>query len=154
MAINIKYIDNLIENCEKAKKSKPIKEFVFENLEQLKNIDKAIYVIEEINGDKEKTFNDFIKYKSLKERNCPKGNKPSNILYVGSSTTNVRSRIKQHIEEAPIKTYALHMKHWFVGKYKITILVYNEPIEVLQIIEDNISYNLKPAFGKMGGNNK
>lgn len=151
---NYNYIDNLIENCHYAKNAKPIKEFIFEDLEQLKNIDKAIYVIEEINGDKEKTFNNFIKYKSLKERNCPKENKPSNILYVGSSTTNVKSRIKQHIEEAPIKTYVLHMKHWFVGEYKITILVYNEPIEVLQIIEDNISNNLKPAFGKMGGNNK
>jgi len=41
-----------------------------------------------------------------------------------------------------------------MGEYKITILVYDEPIEILQIIEDNISYNLKPAFGKMGGNNK
>lgn len=52
------------------------------------------------------------------------------------------------------KTYALHMKNWFKGEYKISILVYDEPIEILQIIEDNISNNLKPAFGKMGGNNK
>lgn len=148
------YIDTLIKNCNIAKNTKPIKEFLFENLEQLKGIKKAIYIIEEINGDKNKTFDNFVKYKSLKERNCPKKNKPSNILYVGSSTTNVKGRIKQHIEEGPKKTYALHMKHWFKGKYKINILVYNEPIEIIQIIEDNISNNLKPAFGKMGGNNK
>jgi len=148
------YIDHLIDNATKAKFSKPIREFIFEDLEQLNDIDKAIYIIEEINANKEKTFNDFLAYKDSKKRNCPKANNPSNILYVGSSTTNVKGRIKQHIEEAPIRTYALHFKHWFKGKYKITILVYDEPNEVLQIIEDNIANNLKPAFGKMGGNNK
>lgn len=154
MKNNTEYIDNLIDSCNKAKNATPIKEFIFKDLEDLKGIKRAIYIIEEINGNKEETFNDFVKYKSLKERSCPKENFPSNILYVGSSTTNVKNRIKQHIEEAPKKTYALHMKHWFKGDYKITILVYNEPIEILQIIEDNISNNLKPAFGKMGGNNK
>lgn len=46
------------------------------------------------------------------------------------------------------------MSHWFKGRYKITIKVYDEELGVLQIIEDNISHNLKPAFGKLGGNNK
>ena len=154
MKNNTEYIDKLIENCNLAKNAKPIKEFLFENFEQLKNIKRAIYIIEEIEGNKEKTFNNFVEYKKLKLRKCPKENMPSNILYVGSSTTNIKSRIKQHIEEAHKDTFALHMKHWFKGKYKITILVYNEPIEILQIIEDNISNSLKPAFGKMGGNNK
>ena len=148
------YIDKLVEYCNEAKKSKPIKEFIYTDLEQLKEIKKAIYIIEEIGGNKDNTFDDFLSYKNLKDRNCPKSNTPSNILYVGSSTTNLKGRIKQHIDEAPKKTYALHFKYWFKGEYKITILVYDEPIEILQIIEDNIAYNLKPAFGKMGGNNK
>jgi hypothetical protein len=47
------------------------------------------------------------------------------------------------------------LKYWFKGKVKITIYEYDDiSIDILQIIEDNLSYNLKPAFGKMGGNNK
>ena len=63
-------------------------------------------------------------------------------------------RIKEHIGDGNKNTYSLQLKHWFNGKYKITIQIYEEPIEVLQIIEDNLSYQLKPAFGKQGGNNK
>ncbi len=40
------------------------------------------------------------------------------------------------------------------GDYKITIMQYDVPREVLQIIEDGLSDKLKPAFGKQGGNNK
>ena len=33
-------------------------------------------------------------------------------------------------------------------------MVFDEKKEVLQLIEDNLSFQLKPAFGKLGGNNK
>lgn len=56
MKNNTEYIDRLIDNCNKAKNSTPIKEFVFKNLEDLKDIKRAIYIIEELNGDKEKTL--------------------------------------------------------------------------------------------------
>lgn len=154
MNINTVYIDTLIENCQQAKTSKPIKEFIFSNLEQLNGIKQAIYIIEEVNGDKDKTFNDFTTYKNTKKRKCSKPNQPSSTMYVGSSTTGIKKRIEQHLGNGHKSTYALHLKYWFMGEYKITIFVYDEPIEILQIIEDNISYNLKPAFGKMGGNNK
>lgn len=50
-------------------------------------------------------------------------------------------------------TYALHLNHWFGSrKLKITIKEFNVSRDVLQIIEDAISYNLSPAFGKRGGN--
>ena len=75
-------------------------------------------------------------------------------MYVGSSTTDVKKRIEQHLGNGLKDTYALHLSHWFKGKYKITIRVYDEPIEVLQIIEDALSHDLSPAFGKRGGNNK
>jgi Uri superfamily endonuclease len=75
-------------------------------------------------------------------------------MYVGSSTTGVKKRIEQHLGDGPAKTYALHLKHWFEGEYKITVKVYDEPINVLQILEDALSYELQPAFGKRGGNNK
>ncbi|EGQ8244548.1 GIY-YIG nuclease family protein, partial [Vibrio parahaemolyticus] len=49
---------------------------------------------------------------------------------------------------------SLHMYQWFDGKYEVRILEYDVPIEVLQLIEDAMSHDLKPAFGKQGGNNK
>lgn len=60
----------------------------------------------------------------------------------------------QHLKEGPKYTYALHMAHWFKVKVITKILEYNVKLPVLQIIEDSISYNLKPSFGKQGGNNK
>jgi len=39
-------------------------------------------------------------------------------------------------------------------KYKITIKEYTVAKDVLQIIEDDLSDQLSPAFGKKGGNNK
>ncbi len=116
-----------------------------------------LYIIEEIGGDKHQTSADFSRYKEKKDRSCPKDNKaPSSVMYVGSSTTNIRKRIEQHKGDGHPKTYALHLKHWFKGNYKITIKEYQKDLDkgILQIIEDNLSYNLKPAFGKKGGNNK
>lgn len=148
------YIDKLIQNCQLAKIASPIKEFELENLSDLNNIDKAIYIIEEIGGNKNKTFDDFSKYRDKKERSCSKLNAPSNILYVGSSISSVKKRVEQHIGDGHKSTYALHLRYWFTGKYKITIKQYNTTPDVLQIIEDDLSDQLKPAFGKQGSNNK
>jgi len=76
------------------------------------------------------------------------------MMYVGSSTTGIRKRIEQHIGDGYKGTYALHLRHWFNGTYKITIKQYDESKDVLQIIEDDLSDKLKPAFGKQGGNNR
>ena len=148
------YIETLIENCNKAKAAKPERDFVLGEISELDGIDKAIYIIEEIEGNSENTFIELSKYKKLKQRACPKLNAPSPVLYVGSSTTGVRKRIEQHLGEGAKDTYALQLKHWFRGKYKITIKVFDQPKEVLQIIEDALSFELAPAFGKQGGNNK
>ena len=148
------YIDNLIENCKSAKKAKPVREFIFKELSDLDGVGNAIYIIEEVNGNIEKTFLSLSKYKNSKERACPRLNEPSDTMYVGSSTTNIKNRIKQHLGDGPKGTYSLQLSHWFTGEYEITIREYDEPIEVLQIIEDAISFKLNPAFGKQGGNNK
>jgi hypothetical protein len=157
------YIDWLIDCCNKAKNATPTKEFVLKDIDKLTELDglkKAfIYIIEEIGGDKDKTFDKFSQYKEReKEIACPKLNAASQIMYVGSSLTNIKGRIKQHIEEVGDgsgKTYALHLNDWFDGKYQVTIRQY-DGVErgVLQIIEDDLSDQLKPAFGKKGGNNK
>jgi len=148
------YIETLIENCEKAKAAKPVTDFVLGDTTQLDGIEKAIYIIEQVDGNYERAFIELSKYKKTKQRACPRLNAPSPVMYVGSSTTGVKKRIEQHLGNGPKDTYALHLSHWFKDKHKITIKVYDEPLEVLQIIEDALSHDLSPAFGKRGGNNK
>lgn len=148
------YIDRLIQNCEAAKRAVAVKQFELTNLSDLDGIKSAVYIIQQIGGDIEETFSDFKIYKKLKIRSCPKYNTPSTIMYVGSSTTGIIKRIKEHYGDGHKHTYALQLNHWFKGNYKITIMQYEEPKEVLQIIEDDLSDKLKPAFGKRGGNNK
>ena len=148
------YIDELIENCHTAKKAKPVRKFEMSELSELEGIQQAIYIIEQTSGDPEKTFGLLKEYKSKKERACPKLNTPSQVMYVGSTTTGLKKRIAQHIGEGHKNTYSLHLKHWFNDNYKITIKEYDLSKEVLQIIEDALSEELKPAFGKSGSNNK
>lgn len=148
------YIKKLINNCNAALKANPIRQFTVSELDELIGINKAIYVIELVDGDPEEVFLQMSKYKSKGERKCPKLNSPSNVLYVGSSTKSLKNRIKQHMGDGHKDTYALHLNYWLINDYKISISQYDVSNEVLQIIEDSISYELSPAFGKMGSNNK
>jgi len=150
------YIDRLIKNGILAKEASPIKEFELRahQLSDLSNIQQGIYIIEEINGDIEDTFKRFQDYKYKKERSCAKLNSPSAVMYVGSSTTGIKKRIEQHLGYGHKSTYSLHLNHWFKGEFKIIIKQYNVSKEILQIIEDDLSDRLKPAFGKKGGHNK
>jgi Uri superfamily endonuclease len=117
------------------------------NILDIADIEQAIYIIEEIDGDTNKTFIEFSQYKKKKERACSKLNAPSQVMYVGSSTTGLKKRISQHLGNGPANTFALHLKQWFLGKYIISVKVYDVQPEVLQIIEDDISFRLQPAFG-------
>lgn len=160
------YLDKLINDCEIAKKSEPIKTYNYssnENLEkffmlygnELKQDSCAIYIIKEINGNSKETRSRFIQYKNNEDVACPKLNpNASDVLYVGSSSTNVINRLKQHILGTHTKTYALRLQHWFQGQYEIEIRTYQVPPSILQLIEDNLSHSLQPAFGKKGGNSK
>lgn len=148
------YIDILIKNCEIARTAQPSKTIEVGDLAVLDGIKRAIYIIEEIDGDPEQTFLMFSRYKEKKERACAKLNAPSKVMYVGSSITGVRKRIEQHMGKGNKGTYALHLCHWFKGRYKIIVRQYEVPDGALQIIEDDLSDQLKPAFGKQGGNNK
>jgi hypothetical protein len=168
----VSYLDELIANCEAAKKAVCIKDFIFKEDSDLDGIETAIYIIKELNGNSKKTFDEFKKFKKdqseKKKRNkkkkndeekevvlaCPKLNSESEILYVGSSTTDLKKRLYQHTIESHKDTYALRLNDWFTGQYEIQIKVYKETNNVLQLIEDNLSFNLKPAFGKRGSNNK
>ena len=165
--IDYSYLDTLINDCEIAKQSKPINTYIYSSNEDLETffilhrkelIQEdifAIYIIKEINGNSEETRFKFEQFKRNKEMACPKLNhNPSDVLYVGSSSKNVINRLKQHILGAHSKTYALRLVNWFQGEYEIEIRTYKVASNILQLIEDNLSHNLHPAFGKTGGNNK
>lgn len=153
--VQLGYIDSMIRNCHLAKSAKPVREFVLTDLCELDDISSAIYIIEEVNSNNtEQTFQDFSDFRDRTERACARLNAPSNIMYVGSSTTGVKNRIKEHRGDGYPGKSALHLRHWFNGEHKITVKEYDEPREIIQIIEDDLHDKLKPAFGKMGGNNR
>lgn len=124
------------------------------DLEMVSHLKTGIYIIYDRSGDPSKTFKDFQSYKEKKERACPKANQPNEVMYVGSTTTGMMKRLKQHLGYGPKQTYALHLNQWYHGKYLIKVLEYEVAIEVLQLIEDSIAFTLNPAFGKRGGNNR
>lgn len=148
------YLDRLIRFCETAKAAKPKSEFKVTSFDEIPDIDKGVYIIKEVGGCAERTFRAFVEFKKKKIKACSKVNSPSDVLYVGSSATGLRKRLRQHLVNCPDKTYSLHMSQWFDGDYEVRILEYEVPIEILQLIEDAISYDLNPAFGKKFGNNK
>ena len=153
----MEYINKLIASCQAAKEAKPKLQIEITNvadLSALVGIHKATYVIEEVGGNPEETYRALAIFKGSKDRSCPRLNHPSRVMYVGSSSTDVKNRLAQHIGDGPKSTYALHLKHWFKGSYKITVTQYDVPHEVLQILEDDLADRLEPAFGKRGGSSR
>ncbi len=149
------YIDRLIDDCKAAKLATHTQTIEGNDATAFKGIISAVYVIKEIDGDINKTLVHFRKFKANKTRACPKVNKASQILYVGSSVNSLEARLNQHIgDNNNVSTSALNLSHWFKGKFRITAKTYDVSPAVLQIIEDSMHYHLKPAFGKMGGNGK
>jgi hypothetical protein len=77
----------------------------------------------------------------------------SRCLYVGKSK-NTSSRLKQHLIEAPIKTYAIHMKYWprdISGNLIVkTIGVAGVESALLPFIEDQLAREMPPILGKRG----
>lgn len=148
------YLDQLLNACVQAKAATPVQILHTPKLESLAEIKTAVYIIEEKGGNPTLTFEQYKRFRSSKQRACAKLNQPSQVMYVGSSSTGVKKRVEQHLGFGHKNTYALHLRHWFTGEYEITIKEYDVSNLVLQLIEDNLAANLKPAFGKTGGNNK
>ena len=168
------YLSNLIANINTAKQTLPARKFEFaaefpmSESAQLENqtdmgilseIEHGIYIIRFAQPEKVEVSQVrrlLIEYKSNKERSCPKINKnTSPVIYVGSSTTGLVKRLSQHFGFGPSKTYALHLQHWFKGFVSIDVLDYTDTTRpVLQLVEDAISSELMPMFGKQGGNSK
>ena len=138
------------------------------NFSKLSKIKKAIYIIKEVGGNVQQTWDDFSQYRDTQKmlssgaRKCSKLNqKPSKAkgirtIYVGSVTrTSLRNRMKQHIGDGSKSTYALNLKHWFNGnnrKCKIEVYVYDDDDtvspRVLKIMESARANKLQPVFGR------
>lgn len=101
-------------------------------------------------------------------RKYPKVNlEPSRILYVGSSQKNIYGRVQQHLDgrsDDRNGTYALKLGDWMTEPVNLHVRNYGKIIDdegdgnieasVLQIVEDSIAQNLRPMFGKQGGNGR
>ncbi|WP_397589339.1 hypothetical protein [Sphingorhabdus sp.] len=77
----------------------------------------------------------------------------SEYMYVGSSRDCVK-RLIEHLGLGAKSTYSLHMSSWatsLVGDFEIEILKYTDIDQtVLCAIEDQLSKELKPLFGRRG----
>lgn len=91
----------------------------------------------------------------------PKRNREHNgsqVIYVGSSVTSVRTRLKQHLWQCAVGTYALHLNRWASridapgGTLTVEVMAVQEPGEfrVIQNIEDAVWRELRPILGKLG----
>ncbi len=84
-------------------------------------------------------------------------NTDSKFVYVGSCTkTKLSSRFIQHCGWGNDQTYSLQLRKWLTDE-KLTFTFNYVAIEdglVAQYLEDQLHRDLKPLFGKSGGNNK
>lgn len=158
------YINQLIADCEVAKLASPFKKLKIEHEQDVPSClinGRGIYVFKEVGGNPQITFSEFEAYKMPdgKVKSGPGGlpriNAPSGVMYVGSSRNSLKSRLCEHLGSPSNRgTSALRLQEWFSGKYEIDVLLFDVSNSVLQIVEDNLSDVLSPAFGKQGGNGK
>ncbi|AIL46975.1 hypothetical protein [Elizabethkingia anophelis] len=99
--------------------------------------------------------------KNVDRVNLARHNKTaSKVLYVGSSTTDFRTRIKNHLGTEGIRTYSMHLCKWDNGlDYNLNISAFEligentEKIDrfLVEIIEQQFWEELRPVFGKKSG---
>ncbi|ABQ06019.1 MULTISPECIES: hypothetical protein [Flavobacterium] len=103
----------------------------------------------------------LLKTKNRDRVNLSKYNKKtSTILYVGSSTTDFRKRVKDHLGTQSSRTYAMHLCRWDGdADYEVSISAYqvisqsNQAIGrfIVEILEQQLWDALQPVFGKRSG---
>lgn len=141
------------------------------NLSLLRNCNNPIiYIVELVDKNRKrelfKNFEEFTssnitKTKNKDRVNVSKYNKTgSEILYVGSSTTDFKSRIKNHLGVRGNRVYSLHLSKWDKNlNYNINIksyeLVSQKAVKIdtyiVELIEQQIWDELQPSFGKRSG---
>jgi len=135
-----------------------------------KNKHPLIYVIEVQSSKKIKVllghFEKFHcenkrKTKSVDRVNLSKYNKTlSKTLYVGSSTTDFKARIKNHFGTESTRVYSLHLCRWDnLLDYDLKISAFEvisqseQTVErfIVEILEQHFWDKLRPIFGKRSG---
>lgn len=102
-----------------------------------------------------------LKTKNKDRVNLSRYNKTlSDVLYVGSSTTDFKTRIKNHLGTEGTRVYSLHLCKWDnCLEYDLKIFAYevisesDETIErfIVEILEQQFWDKLSPIFGKRSG---
>jgi len=119
-----------------------------------------LYVIHLTTGriDLSKIREAFSKAKSTKKngRAYPRlNNESSRCFYVGSCSTDMQQRLKQHLGYGAKDTYALQLAHW-ANSYPLELefrcAKYRSGLasEVYQALEDTLWIELSPMFGRKG----
>lgn len=80
-------------------------------------------------------------------------NPESHVMYVGSCQRNVGTRLRQHLQRTPVRTYALKLEAWFSGDVRFHVRFFE--LDQLTprarfLLEDAIAHELRPLFGKRG----
>lgn len=101
------------------------------------------------------------KAKNVDRVNLSRYNRTSSkVLYVGSSTTDFRTRIKNHLGTEGTRVYSLHLCKWDSNlDYELKVSTFevvsarNEIVErfIVEILEQQFWDKLKPVFGKRSG---
>ena len=84
----------------------------------------------------------------------------SETLYLGSTMSNFKNRIKQHLGWGNYRTYSLHLSKWDNGlDYTLNLKVYrisnlsDKQLErgFVELVEQDIWDQCNPLFGKKSG---
>jgi hypothetical protein len=128
--------------------------YVFQ-VQSSKNIKKLIEYFEDYHSENK------LKIKNNDRVNLSRYNKIiSDILYVGSSTTDFKTRIKNHLGTEGTRVYSLHLCKWDnCLEYDLKISAYEviseseETVErfIVEILEQQFWDKLSPIFGKRSG---
>jgi hypothetical protein len=129
-----------------------------------------IYVIEIQSGKNLKlllqNFEDYHATNKAKAKNVDRvklsryNRTSSKVLYVGSSTTDFITRIKNHLGTEGTSVYSLHLCKWDSNiDYELKVSTFevvsdsNEIVErfIVEILEQQFWDKLKPVFGKRSG---
>lgn len=127
----------------------------FENVNKLDGAKNLLKYI-----DRRKKENKKIKFPKVNELE-----EKSNILYIGKSNGNFKTRLQQHLQSSSEKTYALHLCNWEPQKcagFKICLhyATINSPIFdgltkntkkiLLEMAETALHQSFKPLLGRTG----
>ncbi len=123
-----------------------------------------LYIFQLSRGEPEVVCDELVRAKERGRTSLPKvinraGRAFGRTMYVGSSITNISSRLRQHVGDLPRNTSALKLATWFEDNADWSADVFVRGFDglaraSLQLLEDTVANELDPLFGKRGGNGR